>query len=115
VLPRGGRAADDRTRGGGGAERVMRCVLEVDDSSGGGGADDARQAGGGRPDDTTRGWAHNVGDGSWSSEIGGAPSSMTGTAGPATVPAPGGVDDANDVRMAGSDDGDGGEAADQAQ
>jgi hypothetical protein len=40
------------------------------------------------------------GDGSWSLEIGGAPSSMPGTAAPATVPAPGGFDDADDTRMA---------------
>ena len=40
------------------------------------------------------------GNGSWSSEIGGAPSLMPGTASPATVPAPGGVDDADDVPMA---------------
>jgi len=40
------------------------------------------------------------GDGSWSPEIRGAPSLMTGTAALATVPAPGGVDDADDVPMA---------------
>jgi hypothetical protein len=48
------------------------------------------------------------GDGSWSSEIGGAPSSMLGTAATATVPAPGGVDDADNAPMAvGGDRGEG--------
>jgi len=79
MLPRGGRAADETTRGGGGAERVVRGVLEADDSMRGGGADDARQACGGRPNDTI---------------------TITGTAALATVPAPGGVDDADDVPMA---------------
>ena len=40
------------------------------------------------------------GDGSWSSEIGGAPSSMPGMAAPATVPAPGGDDESDDAPMA---------------
>jgi len=42
----------------------------------------------------------NIGDGSWSSEIGGEPLSMRGTAALATVPAPGEVDDADDAPMA---------------
>jgi len=40
------------------------------------------------------------GDGSWSSELGGVPLSMPEMAAPATVPTPGGVDDADDVPMA---------------
>jgi len=40
------------------------------------------------------------GGGSWSSEVGRAPPLMPGTAAPATVPAPGGVDDANNAPMA---------------
>jgi hypothetical protein len=40
------------------------------------------------------------GDGSWSLEIGGAPSSMPGMAALATVPASGGDDDADDAPMA---------------
>ena len=46
MLPRGGRAADNTTRGGGGAERVVQGVLEADDSVRGGGVDVVRQAGG---------------------------------------------------------------------
>ena len=66
------------------------------------------------------------GNGSWSSEIRGVPSSMPGTAAPVMEPDPGGVDDA-DIRQRadgsrrrqgggeeGSDDGDGGAAADRA-
>jgi len=49
------------------------------------------------------------GDGSWSSEIGGAPSSMPGMAAPVTVPAPGGVDDADDALMVVGGGGGGGE------
>ena len=49
------------------------------------------------------------GDGSWSSEIGGAPSLMPGMAALVTVPAPGGVDDANDAPMVVGSGGGGGE------
>jgi hypothetical protein len=41
------------------------------------------------------------GYGSWSSEIGGAPSSIPGMAAPATVPASRGDDDADDAPMPG--------------
>ena len=40
------------------------------------------------------------GNGSWSSEIGGAPSLMLGTAAPATEPDPRGIDDADNAPMA---------------
>ena len=40
------------------------------------------------------------GGGSWSLEVRRAPPSMPGTAAPATVPTPGGVDDAKDAPMA---------------
>jgi hypothetical protein len=109
MLPRGGRAADNTTRGGGGGRE--------------GGV---RRAGGGRLDErggAASGWrttgrhnkrvglgAHDVvgdgngggdsGGGSWSSEIGGVPSSMPGMASPATEPAPRGVDDADEAPMA---------------
>ena len=100
-MPRGGQASDDMT---------MRGVLEADDSTRGGGgrreASERRMTG----RHSKRVGAHDVvgggdgggdiGDGSWSSEIGGAPSSMPGTAAPATVPAPGGFDDADDTPMA---------------
>ena len=74
----------------------------------GGGGDDGRGDSGGS---------------SWASEVGRAPPLIPGTAGPATVPAPGGVNDANDVPMAiggrwrqggGVDNGDGGAAANRA-
>jgi len=39
------------------------------------------------------------GGGSWSSEVRRAPPSMPGTAAPAMVPAPGGVDDTDDAPM----------------
>ena len=42
----------------------------------------------------------DISNGSWSLEIGGAPSLTLGTAVPAMVPAPGGVDDANNAPMA---------------
>ena len=40
------------------------------------------------------------GGSSWSSEVGRVPPLMPGTAAPVTMPAPGGVDDANDAPMA---------------
>jgi hypothetical protein len=41
----------------------------------------------------------DIGNGTWLLVIGGAPSLMPGTAVLATVPAPGGVDDADDAPM----------------
>ena len=92
-------------------ERVVQDVLEADDSTRGGGGG-RREASGRRTTGrhTKRVGAHDlvgsgagggdIGNGSWSSEIGGAPSLMPGTAAPATVPAPGGVDDADNAPMA---------------
>ena len=133
MLPHGGWAADDTTRGVG-AEGAARGELEADDSTRVGGrtmrgkwaADDhtTKQEGGahdvvgGGGDDGNGGG--DSGSGGWSSEVGGVPPSMPGTAALAMAPASGGIDDADDTPMAvgdgggggGSDDGDGGAAAD---
>ncbi len=106
----GGRRHDERRRGGGegGARRAGGGRL---DERGGGGR---REASGRRRTGQTnkRVGAHNIdivgggdggsdsGDSSWLPQIGGAPSLMPGTAAPATVPAPGGVDDADNAPMA---------------
>jgi hypothetical protein len=134
MLPRGGRAADDTTRGVE-AEGAARGELEADDSTRVGGR---TTRGKWAADDRTtqqEGRAHDVvgcgsddsncggdsGGGGWSSEVGGALPSMPGTAALATAPASGGVDDADNALMAvggggggGSDDGEGGAAADWA-
>jgi hypothetical protein len=101
MLPRGGRAVDKTMRGVG-AEGAARGELE--------GRRTTRREGGGEQREASG--VHDVvgsgvndsggdsGGGSWSSEVGRAPQSMPGTAAPATVPAPGGVDDANDAPMA---------------
>ena len=60
----------------------------------------------------------DISNGSWWLDIGGAPSLMLGMAVPAMVPAPGGVDDANNRSAAaggeGGNDGDSRAAADWA-
>ena len=110
MLPRGGRATDDTTRGVE-AEGAARGELEADDSTRVGGrttrgkraADDrttqqeggAHDVVGGGGDDGNCGG--DSGGGGWSSEVGGAPTSMQGTAALATAPASGGVDDADDA------------------
>ena len=110
MLPHVGGAADDMTRGGGGVERAVRGMLEADDLTRGGGG--CREASGHRTNGrhNKRVGAHDVvggGDvgsdssnGSWSSEIGGGTLLMPGTVAPVTVPAPRGVDDADDAPMA---------------
>jgi hypothetical protein len=113
MLPRGGRATDDTTRGVE-AKGAARGELEADDSTRVGGrttrgkraADDrttqqeggAHDVVGGGGDDGNCGG--DSGGGGWSSEVGGAPTSMPGTAALATAPASGGVDDADDAPMA---------------
>jgi hypothetical protein len=93
MLPRGGRATDDTTRGVE-AEGAARGELEADDSTRVGGrttrgkraADDrttqqeggAHDVVGGGGDDGNCGG--DSGGGGWSSEVGGAPTSMPGTA-----------------------------------
>ena len=107
MLPRGGRATDDTTRGVE-AEGAARGELEADDSTRVGGrttrgkraADDrttqqeggAHDVVGGGGDDGNCGG--DSGGGGWSSEVGGAPTSMLGTAALATEPASGGVETA---------------------
>ena len=113
MLPRGGRATDDTTRGVE-AEGAARGELVADDSTRVGGR--TMQGKRAADDRTTQqeGGAHDVvggggddgncggdsGGGGWSSEVGGTPTSMPRTAALATVPASGGVDDADDAPMA---------------
>ena len=124
MLPHGGWAADDTTRGVG-AEGAARGELEADDSTRVGGrtmrgkwaADDhttqqeggAHDVVGGGGDDGNGGG--DSGGGGWSSEVGGVPPSMPGTAALAMAPASGGIDDADDTPMAVGDGGGGGGGA----
>ena len=103
MLPRGGRATDDTTRGVE-AEGAARGELEADDSTRVGGRTTRGKRAAGDRTTQQEGGAHDVvggggddgncggdsGGGGWSSEVGGAPTSMPGTAALATAPASGG-------------------------
>ena len=103
MLPRGGRATDDTTRGVE-AEGAARGELEADDSTRVGGrttrgkraADDRTTQQEGGAHDVVGGGGDNgncggdSGGSGWSSEVGGAPTSMPGMAALATAPASGG-------------------------